>query len=346
MKRIYSLDILKFVFSILILYLHYLQLTGLGTYSIAFLGGNILLGHLVEMFFIISGFLIAGSLGKISQLKFKDYIIRKIIRIYPMAAMSVLVSALVGFVYYKLYGEFFFNVAITPWQLLSSMLLINSGGMLKSGLGINNPLWYLNVLMYCYIITYFIVWISNRRRIKSIYFFIGMMCLGLSVLQYEIDMPFMNQSSGRGYSSFFFGIILYFIWQSVSHNKLVLYSLISSLLCVCTYVFEYELYAANQREVSTYLLFPAILFLALRLDECLNLSFIKPLKLGDLSYEIYVWHYCVISVIMLVDRRYEFVFSHIHKTFIFCVMTVILLSFILNHSLEKRITGYLMHKYT
>ncbi len=346
MKRIYSLDILKFIMSILIVYYHYLQITGTTDIMYIYSGSYLMLGYLVELFFIISGFLIAGSLGKISEMDFKDYIVGKILRIYPIAILSVCFSAIVGFIYYKLYNEFFFDIPITLWKMLTSVLFINSGGMLRPGFGINSPLWYLGVLMYCYVITYFIVWFSNKIKVRSMYFFIGMVCFGLSVIQYEIELPFMNLMTGRGYTSFFLGIILYYIWRSLSHSKLTIYSVLCILLCACTYYFERDLYLDGQREVLNYLLFPAILFLTLAVDERFDLSFVRSLKFGELSYDIYVWHYCVISLIMLLNRRYDFMSGNEYRILLICILSVIALSIIMNKCVEKKITGYLMGKYS
>lgn len=345
MKRIYSLDIVKFFMSIFLVYFHCVEITGITDIIQLYTGNKIMLLYMVEMFYIISGFLIAGGLDKIRQMDFKDYIVKKIVRIYPVAMLSVCVAAVIGFVYYKLYNEFFLGIKISLWNLLTSLLLVNSGGVLKMTFAINSPLWYLEVLMYCYIITYFILWISNKLKVRSIYFFIGMICLGISLIQYETELPFLTPLTGRGYSSFFLGIILFYIWKSVSHSGLFVYSVICIILCACAYVFERNLYLDGQRDVLTFILFPALLFFFLVLDEHMDLSFVRSMKLGDVSYEIYVWHYCVISLIMLLDKRYGFVAAHERRTLLIIILTVIILSFIVNRCIETKMTGYLMSKY-
>lgn len=56
-KRIYSLDLLKFLISIVIIVLHLQQETGIGISVINLASGKIYTWYIVELFFIISGFL-------------------------------------------------------------------------------------------------------------------------------------------------------------------------------------------------------------------------------------------------------------------------------------------------
>ena len=73
---------------------------------------------------------------------------------------------------------------------------------------VNNPTWYISVLMLCYVVFYIIVYIANRIKIHPQYLFVVMIFLGMGINTYGINLPFLNGSSSRGYYAFFFGILL------------------------------------------------------------------------------------------------------------------------------------------
>lgn len=344
MKRIKSLDILKFIMAILIVFHHYQQNTGMRGQSVNFYEGTIYWGTLVEMFFIISGFLSAAGIKRIEQKDFKSFITEKILRIYPMAMLSILAMTAAGFVYVVVWGKWYGGVRITLWKLWNSLLMTVTGGAVNDGTGINGALWYLCVLMYCYVIMYFIIWFCNRKDINSIYGFAIMSILGLSVLQYEIKLPFLNEYTGRGYSSFFLGMLLFYIWSAVKHKILVVYSCTVLLICLVVYFGAYSLFAANMREMMTYIIFPAVLFLTLAADRFADNGLIKATEPGGMAYEMYLWHDCGICIFMILSKKTGIInLENYGMMFVFGAIMV-LVSAVMYHLVEKRITAYLKRK--
>lgn len=344
MKRIRSLDILKFIMAILIVFHHYQQNTGMRGSVVNFYDGTIYWGTLVEMFFIISGFLSALGIEKVSKQSFKSYILNKMIRLYPMAMISVCFTAVSGLIYVALIKKWFFDIRITLWKFWNSLLLTFAGGAVDDGLGINNPLWYLCVLLYCYVILYFIIWFFDRHKINCVYGFALMSILGLSVLQYNIRLPFLNEYSGRGYAAFFLGMILAYIWNAVSHKILIMYSSVILLISVIVYFGAYSLFAANMRDVFTYIIFPAVLFITLGADRFSDGRLTKRFEFGGLAYEIYLWHSCGICVWMLISQRWGMInIENYYMMFVFTGLLIIF-SAVMYHMVEKRITRYLIRK--
>ena len=344
MKRIYSLDFLKFIMAILIVFHHYQQYTGMRMVGINFYEGKIYWGSLVELFFIISGFFAANGIPALKESAFKDYIVKKIIRIYPMAMMSVCMTAVAGFVYVKVCGEWFFGIRLTLWKFVNSLLLTFAGGAVNDGLGINDPLWYLCVLMYCYVLLYFLVWFCSRIGVNDIYAFALMVILGLSAVQYGIELPFLNGYTGRGYLAFFLGILLFRIWNSISHKILLGYSVVVVLLSLIIYIGVYSLFIANQREVFAFVVYPAIMFLALSLDEKFDLGFLAAFNFGALAFEMYIWHIFGICLLMIVSsatgspdiNKYYFMFVY--------VVILILFAAVMYNFAEKKITKLINDK--
>lgn len=344
MKRINSLDLLKFIMAILIAFHHYQQNTGLRGQYINFYDGKIYWGSLVELFFMISGFLSAIGIERIKDQDFKSFITKKIIRIYPMAMLSVLVMTVAGFVYVVVWGKWYGGVRITLWKLWNSLLLTVTGGAVNDGTGINGALWYLCVLMYCYIIMYFIIWFCRRKEISCIYGFIIMSVLGLSLLQYDIQLPFLNEYTGRGYSAFFLGIILLYIWNTADHKILTIYSVSVLLICLVVYFGAYSLFAANMREMMTYIIFPAVIFVTLAADRFFDNGFIKKTEPGGIAYEIYLWHDVCICIWMIISRNSNIIDLNSYQMMFVYAGIVVVLSSIMYHLVEKRITAFLKRK--
>ena len=344
MKRIRSLDLLKFIMAILIVFHHYQQNTGMRGSAVNFYEGTIYWGSLVELFFIISGYLSAVGMERIEEQNFREFILNKAIRIYPMAMLSVLFTTAAGFLYVVVYKEWYGGVRLTLWKLWNSLLLTVSGGAVSDGLGINWPLWYLCVLLYCYVIMYFIIWFCNRRGLNRIYGFILMSLIGLSVLQYDIKLPFFNEYSGRGYAAFFLGMLLFYIWSTVSHKILVTYSVVALIVSMAIYFGAYSLFAANMRDVMTYIIFPPVLFLTLAMDGIFKPKVIDKAELGGIAYDIYLWHNCGICVWMIAGRMTEMIdLDDYGMMFVFTGILVMVTVF-LYHFIEKKLTHYLRKK--
>ncbi len=346
MKRIRTLDTLKFIMALLIAFHHYQQHTGMrGTY-VNFYDGKIYWGSLVEMFFIISGFLAARGMDRTAASDFKDYIIGKVIRIYPMAMISVAVTTAAGFVYVAVFGHWFAETRLTLWKIFNSMLLTVYGGAVKDGWGINGALWYLGVLIYCYILFYFIIWISGRFNINRIYGFILISIIGLSTLQYEVSLPFLNEYSARGYAAFFLGVILFYIWDALPHRVLMIYSAVMLFVCAVVYFGAYSLFAANMRDVFTYMIFPALLYIALGLDTKRDSAFTDRLEPGGVAFEIYVWHGCGICVWMILSKVTGLIdINNYYRMFVYALILTVF-SFFMYHCVEKKIVKYLKERFT
>jgi len=77
-KRNYGLDFLKIVATILIVFHHYQQVLNVEFAGINFFGGKFYFGYLVELFFLISGFLMFKYIERIKQgLTFKEFFFKE-----------------------------------------------------------------------------------------------------------------------------------------------------------------------------------------------------------------------------------------------------------------------------
>lgn len=126
--RFYSLDFLKFILAIVIVFHHFQQVTGTKFNGINFYGGRIYFGYVVECFFIISGFVTALGLEKKKLVSLKKWMCEKALRIYPMTILSVFVTFGVYVLHRLILGSFPTGVLTGLWQFLNSLTLTFVGG--------------------------------------------------------------------------------------------------------------------------------------------------------------------------------------------------------------------------
>lgn len=127
-KHYFQFDIIKFIAAILIVPVHYQEFTGLHNERFNFVGGWVPVANLVELFFILSGLFTAVQMERDKSVPFLRFLQKKVVRLWPMCALSVTVTALVGWTYRILTGQWFLNLPIGIWIYTKSVLLIFAGG--------------------------------------------------------------------------------------------------------------------------------------------------------------------------------------------------------------------------
>lgn len=157
------------------------------------------------------------------------------------------------------------------------------------GLAINNPTWYLCILMACYILFWQIIWLCDRLRVNPLYWFAAMSMIGIGLTKYGINLPYLNSYSGRGYAAFFFGIIMWYAYQNINPKKLISISIVElTVLGTIIGTKMYDLYD-DQWGIATFMIFPSLFWIVLFLDRFFKRRVWK--VLGEISFEIYLWHF-------------------------------------------------------
>lgn len=291
MKRDYSLDVLKIVGTILIIFHHYQQITGAVFSRINFWNGTFTFGYLVEMFFLISGFLMLNYISKIENgLSFKDFFVRRWLRFAPTVTFAAVSEQVFIIFYKKLYGESFFGLEPSLGGSIVASLCIQEGWGFPNP-RINNPVWYISVLLLCYVIFYFLVYIAKRRGYSLCYLFIGMIFLGIWVTNTGNNFLFINLQSARGLYTFFFGCLFAMLLRRHPVKNAVL--MVSVPVCIImVYLIQYH--AASMVYgfpfLLTYVLYPAII-ISLK-APCMSKLFSHRWigELSKISFSVFVWH--------------------------------------------------------
>ena len=157
-----SLDFLKIIATILIVFHHYQQELNVKFTQINFFGGKFYFGYLVELFFLISGFLMFNYIEKIKQgLNFESFFINRVKRFLPLAAIAAILYECLIYFYFRIFGEKFLEQGLNFFGTIISILGIQAGWSFENPM-INNPMWYISVL-----ILYFILYFNKDFNIKK-----------------------------------------------------------------------------------------------------------------------------------------------------------------------------------
>lgn len=272
--------------------------------------GGVYLGHLVELFFIISGVLTFKYIDIIKKdlLKFNKFYVKKYLRFYPHSTISIVAYLILNYFYKLKFGTYDFIKSINPLDFLISTSGICRWGIVKDP-GYNNPLYYVSILMFCYIVFYFCVYLAKRLQIDENHLFLFVILIGLYILNQKIDFLFLNNSLYRGYVAFFIGIFLAGV-RITKANKL--YIIIPSLLVI--YLFNFP-NISIQYYLSTFVIFP------LAVLHFLNTNFpFRTFNKIIMFFDKYVFYICLACSIIVAIQIFRIACKWTFDDNIYCLL--------------------------
>ncbi|WMJ87349.1 acyltransferase family protein [Anaerocolumna sp. MB42-C2] len=324
MGRCNNFDFLRFIAAILVIVSHSFPLTygdNKKELLYIFTHGQLTFGNLaVKVFFIISGFLIAGSWDNSHNIFI--FIKARVLRIFPGIITAVTLSTFLLGALFTTYPieEYFHNE--NTYRYLASItlyhMLYNLPGVFQDNIypsAVNGSLWTLKHEFNCYLITGVLGLFNLLKKqfmlplflITFISYVMKWDCLGLSHLSLGLA------------ACFFAGTLIYCFKDKIKINAA--YFNLSLIVFLLTTQFPgFEL-------TSTLLLPYIILFLAFSPKIKLNHFASK----GDLSYGIYIYAFPIQQIIshVLGDSL------HWYINLIIAVPFVLLFSFLSWHFIEK-----------
>ena len=343
-NRSYSLDFLKIISTILIVFHHYQQVLNIELKGINFYGGKFYFGYLVEFFFLVSGFLMFNYIEKIKVgLTFKDFFVRRIIRLMPLIIIAAISYEILLCIYPKVFGDYFYNLKPDFWGLIISMLGIQAGWSFENPM-INNPMWYISVLVLCYIIFYISTKISISKKYNYIYFYVAIVFLGLSIQKNGTDLAFFNSYTARGYYAFFFGLVFSILFNTYKISKFI------KILSIFTVVFitflilkHYYILERNINYTLTFIYYPSliIIFNSSILKRILSSKIIG--KNGEICFNVYVWHICFILLLSIINKYYIFNINFAsYKTMFISTIVLYIFGAVSYYFIEKHLRNIIL----
>lgn len=285
-----ALDAIKVAATTAILFHHHQQFSGAYfSNHINFWGSSAF--HwwvMVELFFMISGFLAYTSLPAENR-RFAPFIGKKLNRLVPSMACAVGVFSAAYFYHYFATGRIWKSKVLPSlWSTVVSALGLQQGYGFAGG-NINFPTWFVSVLILCFCLEYWLVWACRRRNWRMEWALVLIVFLCQNMRWLEMELPFCNNWTLRGYQCFSIGLLLGSFVKHYRVNRPV------AALCAAAMTFFVAAVCVAPGFMDpdmgfTYLFAPALIVLAQTQTAQRLFGHRVWGRLCEISYSTYLWH--------------------------------------------------------
>lgn len=303
---------------------------------------------------MISGILFVFAYYKkiVDGLPLKLFIKNRIIRIYPLLIITTLYMFLINIILFKHNGLMWEGGTLSLWNLFSDLTFAGKT-FLNAANTLNGPIWYLNVLIICYITAFFLSKLS--KKYSTIYIFGIPVLLGIMIKYSNISILFWNINVARGLMSFFMGILLGFFFKRYDRysnkNKIILKLIILLELSVFFFLLTTKngnMYVQDNSLSYTFLVFPELIIFLYDikfLNKVCSLKFMR--FLGNISFGIYLWNFPILSTLFfLIVNKIINISVLSSEFFILNIIIHIVISTISYFLIDVLLTDFIKNKIT
>ena len=303
-----AIDFLRFAASFILVLHHYQQVhyvfidNGINFYS-----GHFYWGLLVDLFFVISGYFLLGSVEKIheGQLKFKEYYLHRCVRLLPLVGVTAVIYYFVNnYVYFGIMGEYF-KAKSTGTELILSILGMQVGWANLEGSHLNPPMWYISALLIAFVVLYLIATVSGKLKFNYIYAVTGLILISMMGDLFGLNLPFFQTDARRAYIDVSAGLLLAVILKK---HKVKGFGYLAVLPLGITGAALYLFALDAQRQLFqqyalVFLFYPAVMILFT--SETAKKIFSGKIwtVLGGASFDTYVLH-CLLLLLERCANKY------------------------------------------
>jgi len=333
--RFYELDILRGVAAILVVmfhYKHFMLISDAKGFDYDHMPLGIVLmpvfsygKYFVELFFAISGYVffwLYADAVRERKTSPAGFFIARFSRLYPLYFITLIAAAVLQAVYHRLYGGSFIYTDNTPVNFLLNLIMVQQW-MPKAVLSFNGPAWSLSVEVFLYGL-FFVLCYARRNTIPIL------SALVLVFIACRVSRMDMAGDFSRGMPSFFQGALVFYLVQALrkpEHEALgrrIATGLMTGLPIVwgVSYVRGWrELPTVVDYSLAGYVFgVPAFLYVVVPLTLLLfglmrdrwkasvfsRASLHRWSWIGDISYSIYLLHFPLQLLIMLVLAHWPY----------------------------------------
>jgi len=163
------------------------------------------------------------------------------VRLLPLVFIAAILYELLDLICFKATGSFWQEANVTGSGTLFNALGISAGWAVPlENNSVNSITWYISVLLLCYVIFYLLNRVAKKIQIEVAYLYIFMVFIGVGGHSYNINVPFINERSVRGYYAFFTGLLLERLLKSeffrIKRKKVKLLSFLMIILTAFLFV--------------------------------------------------------------------------------------------------------------
>ncbi|MBR7000826.1 MAG: acyltransferase [Lachnospiraceae bacterium] len=287
-KKNGAIELLRILGASFIVLYHHQQGTKIDFLPIAFCGGKFNFARFVELFFLISGYLLYKHVDDIredsSLIEFGE---KRIIRFFPMLSITVIAEFILRKISSIVVGGVTYSFGVFD-------LLVNALGLQQLGIfetrAVNQPTWFLSVLIFCIILFFASTKAAKKRNVNPYSFYVIFVILASAIITYKWNTLFLNIFIARGLFSFFFGIILGKYLYNVKASKYELGLAVFPISFVLLTWLKPGWLQTGNDFLYTLMMWIPILIFAVRwnpkfLSENRTIS-----MLGAASFSVYLWN--------------------------------------------------------
>ncbi|MBQ8207798.1 MAG: acyltransferase [Clostridia bacterium] len=337
-KRSLELDFLKALAIVSVIFYH------IGFQQFGYLG--------VDIFFVINGFLVVGSILKNieeSRFSYVKFLFDRLLRLWPIVLIATAVCMLIGF--WCMLPDDYENLAQSA--IASNFFATNVLSCIttKDYWNVANefkPLmhtWYLGILVQSYFIIPIIPIISKKVKINC-RLFCGIAFSVLALISLVLYLsPAFSDSEKFYYLPFRFfeialgAIIACFIDRIKSKNKAILYvGQLIILFVIISILFVPAISLSASFKLLTVCFGTALLVLLFNVTNCGNTIYSRiisiPAEIGKCSFSIFIWHQVIIAFI-----RYTLKTDFSITDILIYLFVVAVISFVSYRFIEKPLSA-------
>lgn len=265
-------------------------------------------GYLVvDYFFVLSGFVIAHSYGQRieTSAQGRDFLIKRVARVWPLHAVMlglfVLLEVIRALTHFDSVPPFTGDRA--PWGIVTNLLMIQALGTHEHQTW-NGPAWAVSAEMLCYVVFAGLMLFARRRlMLLSI-----LIAVAGAVLVVMFAPRWMNTTWQFGWAralyGFFLGVVVYRLW---SWRPAPGQGWLEAGLIVLALAFVWVA-TGPMTVLATAVFAPVVWVLAGDRGPVARLLAWEPLvKLGDISYGVYLIHMLLITLMMITARKLDLI---------------------------------------
>ncbi len=270
------------------------------------------LAYFVEVFFIISGFMMAYNYkNRIYMLNFKSYFLKRYINLMCIYWITDIVWIVLLAIQYSKEGIIDNNSFNLLYLTLEFWGVLSGWGF--SSLGINS--WFFCVLIYCYIIYFILCKYSikiNQQNGKYIASLLAILVFTIVGIINAWDYSFLYAGiTLRGLGSFLVGAIIYELYENLPEIKMKTLLYVFDFLIALSFLyckingFSYDDFLGNKSLTMILIICPLIVLNVLYIPifrAICSRRFL--LYLGKISMNIYLWHTIVLRYILKYNLGY------------------------------------------
>jgi|TARA_B110000967_G_scaffold201642_1_gene239240 peptidoglycan/LPS O-acetylase OafA/YrhL len=350
MKRIASVELLRFISSFMILIWHYqhffLPFNRFSSFDITdnikhqplFDSLSLLYeyGYIgVQIFFTISGFVFSYVyLQRTNTFFFKEFIVHRFARLYPLHFLTLVIVLFIQIYSLNKFGNYQINSINDAYHFFLNLFFISGWGFEK-GYSFNGPIWSVSIELIIYGFFFLsLIRLNKNRFYQALIVFIILLILRKFNISTYMELPTLKLIIEC--SLFFYsGVLIYLFFKKFKNSHVQL------ILSIILIFFSFN------GNFKIFLFCPSLLLLFLSFEKYLNNFFRKIFNtLGNLTYGMYLCHFPLQIICIMMLRNFS-IDTDIYLTIEFLLLYLIfilataLLSF---NFFEKKLNTFIKKK--